>query len=191
MFRFFKKYFIHLFIFRGRRREGEKEGEKHQCVGASHAPLSGDLACNPNMCPVWELISRPPSPQAGSQSTEPYQPGLNWSVLIPWVCFVNLYGRRSMIFSSAVSLISWTCFFWDALSAIYVGSLYVIEFWLLLGHSLVRTSLRLVDCGSLRPRHLVCCCAGAAWTKPQSPGNKPIPGKITPPPQSHYQQQVN
>ena len=29
----FKKYFIYLFLERGR--EGEREGEKHQCVGAS------------------------------------------------------------------------------------------------------------------------------------------------------------
>ena len=32
-------------------REGEREGEKHQCVDASHAPPTGDLACNPGMCP--------------------------------------------------------------------------------------------------------------------------------------------
>ena len=42
-------------------REGEIEGEKHQCVVASHVrpppnpPWTGDLACNPGMCPDWEL----------------------------------------------------------------------------------------------------------------------------------------
>ena len=36
-----------LFIFRERGREREQEGEKHQCVVASHMPLTGDLACNP------------------------------------------------------------------------------------------------------------------------------------------------
>ena len=36
-FYFFKDF--HLFIFRKRRREGERE--KHQCVFASHAPLLG------------------------------------------------------------------------------------------------------------------------------------------------------
>ena len=38
-------YFIQiLFIyFRQRGREGEKEGEKHQCVVASHVPPTGDL----------------------------------------------------------------------------------------------------------------------------------------------------
>ena len=47
---FFKKRF-YSFIFRERGREGEKEGEKHQYVVASCAPPTGDLACNPGMCP--------------------------------------------------------------------------------------------------------------------------------------------
>ena len=47
----FKKDFI---IFLNRGREGEREGEKHQCVVASHTPPTGDLACNPGMCPDWE-----------------------------------------------------------------------------------------------------------------------------------------
>ena len=32
-------------------REGEREGEKHQCVAASCMPHTGDLAHNPSMCP--------------------------------------------------------------------------------------------------------------------------------------------
>ena len=52
-FLIFKKYFIYLF-FREREREGEREGEKHPCVVASQVPLTGDLACNPGMCPEWE-----------------------------------------------------------------------------------------------------------------------------------------
>ena len=35
-------------------REGKREGKKHQCVIASHAPPTGDLAHNPGMCPDWE-----------------------------------------------------------------------------------------------------------------------------------------
>ena len=31
--------------------EGEREGEKHQCVVASHVPPTGDLAYNLGMCP--------------------------------------------------------------------------------------------------------------------------------------------
>ena len=32
------------FVFRQRGREGEREGKKHPCVFACHAPPSGDLA---------------------------------------------------------------------------------------------------------------------------------------------------
>ena len=45
---------IYLFIFRQREREGERQGDKHQCVVASCAPPTGDLACNPGMCPYGE-----------------------------------------------------------------------------------------------------------------------------------------
>ena len=49
---FFFKDFIYLF-------EGEGGGEKHQCVVASHAPPTGDLAPNPGMCPNWESNQQP------------------------------------------------------------------------------------------------------------------------------------
>ena len=39
---FFKDFL--LFIFKERGREGEREGEKCQCVVASHVPPTGDLA---------------------------------------------------------------------------------------------------------------------------------------------------
>ena len=39
---FFFRDFIYLFL--ERRREGEREGEKHQCVVASSTPPAGDLA---------------------------------------------------------------------------------------------------------------------------------------------------
>ena len=41
--------FIYLFLETGR--EGKRGGEKHHCVVASHTPPTGDLACNPGMCP--------------------------------------------------------------------------------------------------------------------------------------------
>ena len=41
-------------MFRERGREGEREGEKHQCVIASWAPPIGDLAHNPGMFRDWE-----------------------------------------------------------------------------------------------------------------------------------------
>ena len=71
---FFLKDFI-LFIFRERGREEEREGEKHQCVVASHATPTGDLAHNPGMCSDWELNQRPFASQSCAQSTEPCQPG--------------------------------------------------------------------------------------------------------------------
>ena len=58
------------------RREGEGEGEIHQCVVASHVPPTGDLACKPGMCPDWELNQPSFGSQAGAQSTEPHQPGV-------------------------------------------------------------------------------------------------------------------
>ena len=46
----FLKKILYIY-FLEREREGEREGEKHQCVVASHILLTGDLACNPGMCP--------------------------------------------------------------------------------------------------------------------------------------------
>ena len=67
-----------LFIFRERGKEGEREGEKHQCVVASHAPPlpTGNLAQNPGMCLDWELNRWPFALQSSAQSSEPHQPGL-------------------------------------------------------------------------------------------------------------------
>ena len=47
---FLKNDFICLVLEKGR--EGEREGEKHQCVVASHVPPAGVLARNSGMCPV-------------------------------------------------------------------------------------------------------------------------------------------
>ena len=81
----FFKGFIYLFLERG---EGkEKEREEHQCVVAFHAPPAGDLACNPDMGPDWESNQRPLASQAGTQSTEPHQPGLK--ILKMLVIFIS------------------------------------------------------------------------------------------------------
>ena len=66
---------FYLFIFTEREREGERQGGKHQCVVASHMPSTGDLAHSPSMCPGWESRQPPFHSQAGTQSTEPHQPG--------------------------------------------------------------------------------------------------------------------
>ena len=48
---FFFKEFI-LFLERGKGEE--REGEKHQYVVGSQAPPTGDIVCNPGMCPYWD-----------------------------------------------------------------------------------------------------------------------------------------
>ena len=50
---------FYLFISRERGREGERKGEKHRCVVASLAPPTGDLACNPGMCPEQDRTGNP------------------------------------------------------------------------------------------------------------------------------------
>ena len=62
-------------IFRERRREEEREGEKHQHVVASCTSPTGDLAVTPGMCPDQQLNWPPFCSQAGTQSTEPHQLG--------------------------------------------------------------------------------------------------------------------
>ena len=47
-------------------------------MAASWAPPAGDLAHNPGMCPDQELNRQPLGSQAGTPSTELYQPGLMW-----------------------------------------------------------------------------------------------------------------
>ena len=56
-------------------KEGEREGEKHQCEIAPHASPTGDLGYNPGMCPDRELNHQPFGSQARGQSTELHQPG--------------------------------------------------------------------------------------------------------------------
>ena len=65
---------MYLFLERGEGRGRERE--KHQCVVASHMAPSGDLACNPGMCPDWESNWRPFASRGSAQSTELHQPGL-------------------------------------------------------------------------------------------------------------------
>ena len=76
----FKRFY--LVSFRERRREGEREGEKYQCVVASCMPPVGDLACNPGVCPPWESNQWSFGLLAHAQSTELHQPGTkNWFLM--------------------------------------------------------------------------------------------------------------
>ena len=51
---FLKRFYSFIFRETETGREGEREGEKCQCVVASPAPPTGDMACNPGMCPDWD-----------------------------------------------------------------------------------------------------------------------------------------
>ena len=81
---FLLRLFIYLFILEREGREGEKEGGKHQNVVASHTPPTGDLAYNPGMCPDWEWNQQPFGSQAGTQFTEPHQPGQHFTFSISY-----------------------------------------------------------------------------------------------------------
>ena len=87
---FFRFY---LFIFRESGREGGREGEKHQCVVASHTPTpTGDLAQNPGICPDWKSNWKPFTLHAGTQFTEPHHPKLTqsfWMWLTQYTCSPN------------------------------------------------------------------------------------------------------
>ena len=72
---FIFKDFIYVYLERGEGRE--KDRERNIDVWLSLVcPDYGDLACNPGMCPDWELNQQPFSSQAVTQSAEPHQPGL-------------------------------------------------------------------------------------------------------------------
>ena len=71
---------IYLFIFLERGEGREKEGEKPQCAVASHSAPSGDLACNPGMCPDQESNWRPSGLQDDAEPTELHQSGQSYSL---------------------------------------------------------------------------------------------------------------
>ena len=68
----FKRFYLVIYFQREIR-----EGEKHQCVVASCAPSTGDLAATQPCSLDWESNWRPFDSQASTQSTEPHQPGPN------------------------------------------------------------------------------------------------------------------
>ena len=79
IFNIFKRFY--LLLERGEGREKERDRnidvlDIHQLV-ASCTPPIGELACNPGVCPNWELNGKLFSLLASTQSTEPHQPRLN------------------------------------------------------------------------------------------------------------------
>ena len=53
------------------------------CLSLTPVPRTREPVCNPGMCSDWKLNQQPFGSQAGTQSTEPHQPG------IPGVQFYN------------------------------------------------------------------------------------------------------
>ena len=62
-----------MYFERGKRREKERE-RNIDWLPPTRPPTRG-LACNPGMCPEWELNWRPFSSQDCTEPTEPYHPG--------------------------------------------------------------------------------------------------------------------
>ena len=98
---FFFKDFICLFLERGEGREKERERNINVCLPLAHHSPTRNSACNPGMCPYWELNQQPSSSQAGTQSTEPHQPGLN--LLICMLLWNFLDQVSSELFSEVAS----------------------------------------------------------------------------------------
>ena len=78
----FKKIFFKDFIYFYREGKGRRKRGKYQCVIISCVPPTGDLACNPGICPDWESNQQPFGSQAGAQSTEPHQPGTEFVLTV-------------------------------------------------------------------------------------------------------------
>ena len=98
---FLKRFYI--LIFRKWRKEGERKRKKPQCVVASPVSPTGDLACNPGMCPDWESNQRSFGSQAGTQCTEPHQPG-------PEMILFNDRFIHSFIHSRTTDWVLWEIF---------------------------------------------------------------------------------
>ena len=88
--------YCNLFVFKDficfqtRGREGERVGQKHQCVVASCGyPPTEDLACNPGMCPDQDSNWQPFVSQASTQATELHQPGHLAQVILDSSCIFH------------------------------------------------------------------------------------------------------
>ena len=90
-------FFIKIFLFLFRQGKGGREGEKHQCVVASHMPPTGDLACNPGTCPDRESNRDPLACTALNPLSHTSQG--HWSA---FYCFLSLplFGLSFPVFLS-------------------------------------------------------------------------------------------
>ena len=67
-------FFKRVYLFSERGREGERQGEKHKWVVASHVPPLGTWPTTQAHALDWESNPQPFGLQAGAQSTGPHQP---------------------------------------------------------------------------------------------------------------------
>ena len=125
-------YFFQILFIYFERGEG-KDKEKHQCVAASCAPPTGDLASNPGMCPDWELNQRPFDLQSGTQSTEPHQPGLV-NIIVKNRKEIELLPREQWKISSAFFRTSITLPFGVKDQGEYFRLSYSVHFFPLVDH---------------------------------------------------------
>ena len=90
---------MYLFLERGR--EGEREGEKHQCVVAFHMLPTGDLTYNPDMCSDWELNRHPLVPRLALNALSHTSQGCLWVFLMSFILHKLNYavGLSKLIFT--------------------------------------------------------------------------------------------
>ena len=110
-FLFIYIYIWRFYLFIGREREGDWEGKKHQCVVVSRMPPTGDLACNPGMCPDLESNRRPFGSQAGTvlnplshTSQACYIFTIIFFLYFPWIFFLEFICTSSPHIVSSVIL---------------------------------------------------------------------------------------
>ena len=65
------------------------------CGCLSPAPPTGDLACNPGMCPDWESNQQLYGSQASAQSTEPHQPRMFLILYFRIFSFLTTWHKKS------------------------------------------------------------------------------------------------
>ena len=85
---------FYLFLEKGEEREKEKERNINVWLPVI-CPSIGDLALNPGMCPNWELNWQHFGLQAGTQSTEPHQPGFYFGFSLGRCCPSQAHLTRS------------------------------------------------------------------------------------------------
>ena len=90
----FKKIF-YLFLERGEGREKEEDRNINVWLPLERPP-TGDLACNPGICPDQKPNRQPFGSQASAQSTEPHQP-----------CFMFLNFRHHVLLFRNPTLYTW------------------------------------------------------------------------------------